>query len=95
MAVDKSTVAHIAKLARIRVPEARREALAGELNSILGWVEQLGELDTKGIAPMTSVVEVRLAKRADAVSDGGCRDKVVANAPESEHGFFAVPKVIE
>ena len=69
MAVDKSTVAHIAKLARIRVPEAQRESLAGELNSILGWVEQLGELDTQGIAPMTSVVEVRLPKRADAVTD--------------------------
>jgi aspartyl-tRNA(Asn)/glutamyl-tRNA(Gln) amidotransferase subunit C len=95
MAVDKSTVAHIAKLARIRVPEAQQESLAGELNSILGWVEQLGELDTQGIAPMTSVVEVRLPKRADAVTDEDCRDKVTANAPEAEHGFFAVPKVIE
>jgi aspartyl-tRNA(Asn)/glutamyl-tRNA(Gln) amidotransferase subunit C len=95
MAVDKSTVAHITKLARIRVPEAQQEALAGELNSILGWVEQLGELDTQGIAPMTSVVEVRLAQRADAVTDGDCRDKVIANAPETEHGFFIVPKVIE
>ncbi len=95
MAVDKATVAHIAKLARIRIPEARQEALAGELSSILGWVEQLGELDTQGVAPMTSVVEVRLPKRADAVTDGDCRDKVIANAPETEHGFFAVPKVIE
>ena len=95
MAVDKSTVAHIAKLARIRIPEARQEALAGELSSILGWVEQLGELDTRGVAPMTSVVEVRLPKRADAVTDGDCRDMVIANAPETEHGFFAVPKVIE
>ena len=95
MAVDKATVAHIAKLACIRIPETRLEALAGELNSILGWVEQLGELDTQGIAPMTSVVEVQLAKRADAVTDGDCHDQVVANAPETEHGFFVVPKVIE
>jgi aspartyl-tRNA(Asn)/glutamyl-tRNA(Gln) amidotransferase subunit C len=95
MAVDKTTVAHIAKLARIRIPEAQQEALARELNSILGWVEQLGELDTQGVAPMTSVVDVRLAKRADAVTDGDCRDRVIANAPETEHGFFIVPKVIE
>ncbi len=95
MAVDKSTVAHIAKLARIRIPEARQEALAGELSGILAWVEQLGELDTQGVAPMTSVVEVRPVNRKDAVSDGDCRGKVIANAPETEHGFFTVPKVIE
>ena len=95
MAVDKSTVAHIAKLARIRIPAERQEALAGELSGILAWVEQLGELDTQGIAPMTSVVEVRPAQRQDTVSDGDCRDRVIANAPETEHGFFTVPKVIE
>ena len=95
MAVDKATVAHIAKLARIRIPEAQQEALTGDLNKILGWVEQLGELETAGVDPMTSVVEVRLPMREDVVSDGNCRDKVLANAPETEHGFFAVPKVVE
>lgn len=95
MAVDKATVAQIAKLARIRLPEAQWEALTGDLNKILGWVEQLGELDTDGIAPMTSVVEVRLRMREDAVTDGDCRDRILGNAPESAHGFFAVPKVVE
>ncbi len=95
MAVDRATVAQIAKLARIRVPEDQLEALAGELSNILTWIEQLDELDTEGVAPMTSVVEVTLPRRADAVTDGGCRDKVVANAPEAAHGFFVVPKVVE
>lgn len=95
MAVDKATVAHIAKLARIRIPEPDRDALAGELNNILGWVEQLGELETEGVEPMTSVVAVRLPRRADKVADGDCREKVLANAPEAAHGFFAVPKVVE
>lgn len=95
MAVDKAMVANIAKLARIRIPEADREALAGELNNILGWVEQLGELETEGVAPMTSVVEVRLPMREDKVDDGDCRDEVLANAPEPAHGFFSVPKVVE
>ena len=95
MAVDKATVAHIAKLARIRIPEPDQEALAGELNNILGWVEQLGELETEGVEPMTSVVAVRLPMRADKVSDGDCREQVLANAPEAAHGFFAVPKVVE
>ncbi len=95
MAVDRATVAQIAKLARIRVPEEQLEALAGELSNILTWIEQLDELDTEGVAPMTSVVEVTLPRRADAVTDGGCPDKVVANAPEAAHGFFVVPKVVE
>ena len=95
MAVDKATVAHIAKLARIRLPEAQQEALTGDLNKILGWVEQLGELDTEGVAPMTSVVEVRLPMREDAVTEGNRRKDVLANAPEAAHGFFAVPKVVE
>lgn len=95
MAVDKATVAHIAQLARIRVPEAEQEALAAELSNILRWIEQLGELDTEGVEPMTSVVEVRLAQRPDRVTDGGCRDEILRNAPESAHGFFVVPKVVE
>lgn len=95
MAVDRATVARIAKLARIRVPERDLGALAGELSNILSWIEQLSELDTEGIAPMTSVVAVELPRRPDAVTDGDCLDKVIGNAPESAHGFFAVPKVIE
>ncbi len=95
MAVDKATVAHIAKLARIRVPEDDLEALSGELSNILTWVEQLNELDTEGVEPMTSVVAMELPRRADVVSDGGCPDKIVANAPEAAHGYFAVPKVVE
>ena len=95
MAVDKATVAHIAKLARIRLPEAQQEALTGDLNTILSWVEQLGELDTEGVEPMTSVVEVRLPMREDRVTEADRRDEVLANAPEPAHGFFAVPKVVE
>lgn len=95
MTVDKETVAQIAKLARIRLPEDHLAPLAGELSNILGWVEQLSRLDTEGVAPMTSVVEMRAPQRADAVDDGDCRDKVVANAPEATEGFFVVPKVVE
>jgi len=95
MAVDRATVAKIAKLARIRVPEQDLDALAGELSNILTWIEQLSELDTTGVAPMTSVVAVELPRRADKVTDGGYPDKVVANAPEAAQNFFAVPKVIE
>ncbi len=95
MAVDRATVAQIAKLARIRVPEEDLDALAGELSHILTWIEQLNELDTEGVAPMTSVVEMTLPRRPDAVTDGGYPDQVVANAPEAAHGFFVVPKVVE
>ncbi len=95
MAIDRATVAQIAKLARIRVADAQLDALAGELNNILTWIEQLSELDTEGVEPMTSVVEVTLPRRADVVSDGGIPNQVVANAPESAHGFFVVPKVVE
>ncbi len=95
MAVDKETVAKIARLARIRVDEAQQAALAGELSNILDWVEQLDELDTEGVEPMTSVVAVEPALRADAVTDGDCRDKVLANAPEGAAQFYAVPKVVE
>ena len=95
MSIDKATVAKIARLARIHVAEDRRQELAGELSNILGWVEQLGEVDTDDVAPMTSVVEMRLPERDDVITDGGCRDDVLANAPETEAGFYVVPKVVE
>ncbi len=95
MAVDKSTVAKIARLARIRVSEAESEALTGELSNILAWVEQLGELDTDDVPPMTSVVAMKLGLREDRVTDGDRAEDIVKNAPEPALGFFAVPKVIE
>jgi len=95
MALDKATVAHIATLARIEVPEADQEALAGELTGILGWIEQLGEVETDGVEPMTSVVEMTLPMREDLVADGDRRDAVLGNAPSAAKGFFVVPKVVE
>ncbi len=95
MAVDKSTVAKIARLARIRVSEDESEALTGELSNILAWVEQLGELDTDDVPPMTSVVAMKLGLREDRVTDGDRAEDIVKNAPEPAHGFFTVPKVIE
>ena len=95
MAVDKATVAKIARLARIRITEAESEALTGELSNILDWVEQLSELDTGNVPPMTSVVAMKLGMREDLVGDGACPDDIVRNAPEAAHGFFTVPKVIE
>ncbi len=95
MSLDKATVAKIAHLARIKVPEADQEHLAGELSNILHFVEQLDEVDTQGVAPMTSVVAQHLRRRADQVTDGNYRDKVLANAPEATEGFFTVPKVVE
>ena len=95
MAVDKSTVARIARLAHIRVSEDESEALTGELSNILAWVEQLGELDTEDVPPMTSVVAMKLGMREDRVTDGGRAEGIVKNAPEPAHGFFTVPKVIE
>ena len=95
MSVDTATVRHIAKLARIAVSDSEVEALVPELNNILGWVEQLQEVDCTGVEPMTAVIPNKLRLRDDVVTDGGVRDKVLANAPVAEHGFFAVPKVIE
>jgi aspartyl-tRNA(Asn)/glutamyl-tRNA(Gln) amidotransferase subunit C len=95
MSVDAATVRHIARLARIAVSEAEVAALAPELNNILGWVEQLQEVDVSGIEPMTAVIPNRLRLRDDEITDGGIGEKVLANAPVAEHGFFAVPKVIE
>lgn len=95
MSVDTATVRHIAKLARLQMSDAEVEALVPELNNILGWVEQLSEVDTQGVEPLTAVIDQQLRLRDDVVDDGGIRDAVLANAPDSEHGFFAVPKVIE
>jgi aspartyl-tRNA(Asn)/glutamyl-tRNA(Gln) amidotransferase subunit C len=95
MSVDTATVRHIAKLARIAHSDAEAEAFVPELNNILGWVEQLQEVDVEGIEPMTAVIPNKLRLRDDVVTDGGVRDAVLANAPVAEHGFFAVPKVIE
>ncbi len=95
MSVDTATVRHIARLARIAVSDGEVEALVPELNNILGWVEQLQEVDVSGIEPMTAVIANRQRLRADDVTDGAIREQVLANAPVAEHGFFAVPKVIE
>jgi len=95
MSVDTATVRRIAGLARIAVSDADAEALVPELNNILGWVEQLGEVDTDGVEPLHAVIPNTLRLRDDIVTDGGVRDAVLANAPQAEHGFFAVPKVIE
>lgn len=95
MSVSSQQVRHIAKLARIGMSDAEIEALVPELNNILGWVEQLGEVNTDGVEPLTAVVPNKLRLREDKVTDGNCRDDVLANAPVAEHGFFAVPKVIE
>lgn len=95
MSVDEKTVRHIAKLARIAVSDAEVTALAPELSNILGWIEQLGEVDVTGVEPMTAVIPNALRLRGDVVTEGDIRDDILANAPLAEHGFFAVPKVIE
>ena len=95
MSVSSEQVRHIAKLARIAMSDEEIERLVPELNNILGWVEQLGEVNTDGIDPLTAVIDQKLRLRDDKVTDGECRDDVLANAPGAEHGFFAVPKVIE
>ena len=95
MSVDLATVRKIASLARIRLEEPEAQALVPELNNILGWIEQLQEVDTAGVEPVTAVIANTLRLRDDAITDGDIRDKVLANAPQAEHGFFAVPKVIE
>jgi aspartyl-tRNA(Asn)/glutamyl-tRNA(Gln) amidotransferase subunit C len=95
MSVDTATVRHIARLARIAVSDGEVEALVPELNNILGWIEQLQEVDVAGVEPMTAVIPNHLRMREDVVTDGGKRDEVLKNAPVAEHGFFAVPKVID
>ena len=95
MSVDTNTVRHIARLARIAVSDAEVDALAPELSNILGWIEQLQEVDVAGVEPMTAVIPNQLRLRDDLVTEGDIRDRILANAPLAEHGFFAVPKVIE
>jgi len=95
MSIDRATAAKVAKLARIRVEEADLPALADEFNAILGFIEQLQELDVDAVEPMTSVTPMRLTRRADVVTDGSQQDKVLSNAPDAREGFFAVPKVVE
>jgi aspartyl-tRNA(Asn)/glutamyl-tRNA(Gln) amidotransferase subunit C len=95
MSVDSNQVRHIARLARIAVSDDEVAALAPELSNILGWIEQLGEVDVTGIEPMTAVIANTLRLREDVVTEGNRRDEILANAPVAEHGFFAVPKVIE
>lgn len=95
MAIDAATVRKVAKLARIAEPEDRIEPLARELNGILTWIEMLNEVDTDGVAPMTSVVHQGLPMREDVVTEGGDPAKVLANAPKSAKDFFVVPKVVE
>ncbi|WP_046020303.1 Asp-tRNA(Asn)/Glu-tRNA(Gln) amidotransferase subunit GatC [Magnetospira sp. QH-2] len=95
MSLDKDTVRNIARLARIKVPEKDLDGLAGELSQLIDWVEQLGEVDTDGVEPMTSVVHVTLPQRDDAVTDGGYPDRVLANAPDRVENFYTVPKVVD
>lgn len=95
MAVDAATVRKVANLARIREPEERLEPLAREISGIMAWIEQLNEVDTDGVEPMTSAVQVALPMREDVVTDGGDPAKVLSNAPKSDKNFFVVPKVVE
>jgi aspartyl-tRNA(Asn)/glutamyl-tRNA(Gln) amidotransferase subunit C len=95
MSVDIATVRKIASLARLAVTDDEAGKMVPELNNILDWVEQLGEVDVSGVEPMTAVIPNHLRLRDDVVTDGNVRDQVLANAPQAEHGFFAVPKVIE
>ena len=95
MSIDTDTARRVAKLARIRVEEADLPRLAGQLNGILGFMEQLNEVDVEGIEPMVSVTPMRLKRRADVVTDGNIQAQILENAPDAREGFFAVPKVVE
>ncbi len=95
MSIDTDTAAKVAKLARIKVEEDALPALAQEFNNILGFIEQLNEVDVDGIEPMVSVTPMRLKRRVDEVTDGDQQDRVLSNAPDAREGFFAVPKVVE
>ena len=95
MSVDSKTVKRVAHLARIKVSDEEAEALKGELNAILGFVEQLGEVDVEGVEPMTSVMPMAMKKRADVITDGNKADDIVGNAPAAEDHYFQVPKVVE
>jgi len=95
MSIDTQTAAKVAKLARIKVEDDALPALANEFNTILGFIEQLNEVDVEGVEPMTSVTPMRLKRREDVVTDGDMQDKILKNAPDAREGFFAVPKVVE
>ena len=95
MAVDAATVRKIGSLARIRIEADEVETYQGELNVILGFVEQLNEVDVSGVEPMTSVTPMEMKKRQDVVTDGNKAADIVANAPATEENFFLVPKVVE
>jgi aspartyl-tRNA(Asn)/glutamyl-tRNA(Gln) amidotransferase subunit C len=95
MSLTREDVRKIAFLARIRIADDELDSLAGELNNIIGWVEQLSKVDTDGVEPMTSVADMTLPKRVDAVTDGDVAEKVLANAPDREGDFYTVPKVVE
>jgi aspartyl-tRNA(Asn)/glutamyl-tRNA(Gln) amidotransferase subunit C len=96
MSLDKASVARVARLARIKVPEADLDAVGTELNKILHWIEQLSEVDTTGVEPMSSTAAATARPaRPDIVADGDCRDGILQNAPAAALGFFTVPKVVE
>lgn len=95
MSVDLQTVKRVARLARIAVSDEEAERMTGELNTILGFVEQLNEVDVSGVEPMTSVIPMEMKKRADEVTDGGRPEDIVANSPATDENFFLVPKVVE
>jgi aspartyl-tRNA(Asn)/glutamyl-tRNA(Gln) amidotransferase subunit C len=95
MSLDPATIRRIASLARIRVEDHEVEPLCHELNSILGWIEQLNEVDVTDVAPLTGAANMAMAMRADEVTDGGYPDKVLSNAPERIGDFYVVPKVVE
>ncbi len=95
MSVDKNTVKRVARLARLALPEERLEPMAVELNRMLAWVDQLKEVDTSNVEPMTSVVKMTLKMREDKVTDGNDPTAITRNAPEGDEHFFAVPKVVE
>ena len=95
MSVNEQQVRHVARLARLALGDDEIAKMVPELNNILNWVEQLGEVDTDGVEPLTAVIENQLRLRDDVVNDGNVRDDILKNAPDAQHGFFAVPKVIE
>ena len=95
MSVDQDTVRRVARLARIRIDEADVPKLAGELNSILRWIEQLNEVDVAGVEPLTSVITMKMKMRKDEVTDGNRAAEIMTNAPVQEDSFFVVPKVVE
>ncbi|AQR61812.1 asparaginyl/glutamyl-tRNA amidotransferase subunit C [Brevundimonas sp. LM2] len=95
MAIDAATVRKVAHLARIKTPDDRLEPLAGELNTIMAWIDQLNEVDVEGVEPMTSNVAQALRLRDDVVTDGDRVEAVLSNAPQSADGFYVVPKVVE